>query len=222
MASPTDFSKVYYEPLNKWPPGYSWLLLLIQKLTRTDWIHAAYLLNGLSLAVLVLVFRKMLFQLEFPTWLVNVAVFCFGFIPHGFETIHYSDIVATPVFMLGCSLLLKYMKPGGSAGIWIITSACCFAFCAWLKYLYILPAFVPFSLLIVYAIVRKKQQIKQQAVAGFLLIFLLIGFLLFYQQYHSGNAVFVHPAESGFFPGQLLDAAPLIPASFINISFYDL
>jgi hypothetical protein len=222
MASSADFSKSYYEPLNKWPPGYSWLLLLIQKLTGTNWIHAAYLLNGLSLTAFVLLFRKMLFQLEFPAWLVNIAVFCFGFIPHGFETIHYSDIVAIPIFMLGCSLLLKYIKSGGPPGIRIIIPACCFAFCAGLKYLYILPAFVPLSLLIVYAIVRKKKKIKQQAAAGSLLIFLLIGFLLFYQQYHSGNAVFVHPAESGFFPGQLLEAAPFIPASFINISFYDL
>jgi hypothetical protein len=222
MASSSDYSKVYYEPLNKWPPGYSFLLLLIRKITGTDWIHTAYLLNGIALTAFVVVFRRMLFQLEFPIWIINVAVLCFGFIPHGFSALNYSDIVSVLLFMLGCSFLIRYIRSGQQAGGLIFASVLCFAYCAWLKYIYIVISLVPLTVVFCYGYFWNRKKTKQMALVGSFFLFILIGLLLIYQQNHTGNVVFIHPSETGFFPDQLLLAAPVVPGSFINTYFYNL
>jgi hypothetical protein len=222
MASPSDFSRSYDEPLNKWPPGYSWLLILIKRLSGTGWIRSAFLLNGFILSLFVLLFRKMLFQMEWPAWIVHIAVLGFGFIPHGFEAIHYADIIATFLFMLGCSLMIKYTKQQTASGIWILLAALCFTYCACLKYLYVILAIVPLILLFGYGYTRRENKTMYWAASGSAIYLFFIGFLLIYLRNHTGSALFVHPAESGFFPRQLLEAAPLVPASFINIPFYNL
>jgi hypothetical protein len=222
MASTSDYAKVYYEPLNKWPPGYSFALVLMSKITSAGWIHAAFLLNGIALTAFVILFRKMLFQLELPSWIVNVAVFCFGFIPHGFSALNYSDIVGVLSLMFGCSLLLKYVKSGQQNVGLIIISVLCFAYCAWLKYIYVIVSFVPLIVLYVCGQIWQRKITKVRALRGSFLLLILIGFLLLYQQSHTGRAVFIHPSETGFFPEQLLFIAPLVPGSFVNTLFYGL
>src|SRR5579862_2305503 len=82
MASAQDISKTYYEPLVKWPPGYSILLVLVHAIGLSDWIGSAFLLNAAGLVLLVLLFKKMLVQLEYPLWIIHPAVLYFGFIFH--------------------------------------------------------------------------------------------------------------------------------------------
>ena len=36
QVTPADLSQVIYEPINKWPPGYSWLVAAIMPLVKND------------------------------------------------------------------------------------------------------------------------------------------------------------------------------------------
>ena len=44
---PGDVSTVVYDPLNKWPPGYSWLLVGVMTVAHTSVITSAYIVNGI-------------------------------------------------------------------------------------------------------------------------------------------------------------------------------
>ena len=191
MASPSDYSKVYYEPLNKWPPGYSLLVILIGKITGAGWIRAAYLVNGIALTAFVLLFRRMLFQLELPVWVVNLAVFCFGFIPHGFSGLNYSDIVAVLFFMCGCSILVSYNKSDRQSQALIFISVMFLGYCAWLKYLYIVISIVPLTVLFFYGYFQNRKKTILGALIGSVFLFFLIGLLLIYQQNRTGSAVLI-------------------------------
>jgi hypothetical protein len=105
MADAGDLSKSYFQPLNKWPPGHSWLLYLIHKLLLTDWVHTTYVLNALSLTILVLLFRKLLFQLEFPSWIIHCAILFFGFFEYTFHFSNNTDLLALVFYLAGLSVL---------------------------------------------------------------------------------------------------------------------
>lgn len=222
MASASDLSTVYYEPLNKWPPGYSLLLMLVWKLSGTDWIQAAYILNAIVLTALVLVFRSILLQLEYPSWIVHPIVLFFGFIPHAFLSRWFSDMMCVLFFMLGFSLLLYFVKRKRKT-VWpVLLAAFLFSFCAFLKYLYLGLAVVPIVCLFWYGYRIHHKQIIRSAVAGFIVVLMGISLLLIYQFQQSGKAMYINESASGFFPEQLLLTGPLIPASFLNLNFYSL
>jgi hypothetical protein len=222
VVSPNDLSKVLYEPLNKWPPGYSVLLLIIHAVFRTDWIHSFFILNAIGLTFLVLVFRKMLSQLDYPVWVINIAVFYFGFINHSFYSCYFTDIFALLFFMTGCSLLLQFAKTGRNLTLLVFSATMMFAFSAYLRYLYMGIAFIPLVFLFYYGYTIKKVFIWKASAAAFLLLGILVGALILFQYLNSGAPVYLNPTKKGFFPEQLLSLGPVVPASFMSVYFVNL
>ena len=219
-VSPEDFSKVIYEPINKWPPGYSWLLISVHAVTATDWIHAAYLLNAIGLTLLVLVFRRMLFQLFYPSWIVNTGVLYFGFIFHYFFGIYFSDIFSLLFFMAGCSFLLGFLQSGKNPFYLVLISSVLLSFSAYLKYLYFGLAFVPLLVLLWFGYKIRIKKIQWAAIKGLGIIVFFIGFLILYQYSHSGKSMYIKPSVGmGFYPEQLFLLTPIIPGSFLNLNF---
>jgi hypothetical protein len=219
-VSPEDFSKVLYEPIDKWPPGYSWLLIFVHAITATDWIRAAYILNAIGLTLLVLVFRRMLFQLFYPSWIVNISVFYFGFVFHYFFGIYFSDIFSLLFFMAGCSFLLGYLQSGKNPFYLVLISSVLFSFSAGLKYLYFGLAFVPLLVLFCFGYKIRKKKIKWAAIKGLSIIVFCIGFLILYQYGNSGKPMYIKPSvRMGFYPNQLFLLTPIIPGSFLNLNF---
>jgi hypothetical protein len=222
MASADDFSKSYYEPLNKWPPGYSWLLVLIHKLLSTDWIYSTYILNNMGLILIILVFRKMLFQLDYPVWLVNIAVVYFGFLKHPFHYDRSSDIFGVLFFMMGLSILLNAVKSEKYIPQKVILSTVLFGFTAYMKYLYIPLAFAPVISLMAYGYMMKRKDLQFTSVKSLLFLMAIVSSLFLFQYFHSGHMAYLNPSKTGFFPEQLLWLAPIVPASFINIDFINM
>jgi hypothetical protein len=220
MASTKDYSKSYYDPLNKWPPGYSLLLILMKSITGTDWIHAIYILNGIALSALVLVYRKILFQLEFPVWIIHIAIFCFGFVPHAFTTYGYTDFMALLFYLCAISLLTSYVRSERPSAYLVLLAALCLAFTIYLKYLYIGLAFIPLAVLGYIGFLERRKEFKITAVLGLVVVFILSFVLFTYQYIHSGQAAYIKPTTTGFFPEQLIYLASVVPSSLINIHFY--
>jgi hypothetical protein len=221
-ASANDLSKFYYDPLNRWPPGYSWLLVIIHRLFNTNWIHTAYILNAIGLTALVLLFRKMLFQLNYPAWIVHITVLYFGFVLHPFHYSFYSDIFGLLFFLLGLSLLLKGIRTGKNIVLMSMLAAFSFGFSTYMKYLYIPLSILPVISLFIYGYSVKRKDYKSAAVRGFILLIFIIGSLLLFQFFNSGRSLYINPSKTGFFPDQLLALASVIPNGLINMLFLNM
>jgi hypothetical protein len=222
MASPVDFSKSYYAPIRKWPPGYAWLLVLVYKLLNTDWIHSAYVLNAIGLSAIVLIFRKMLFQLEFPAWIVHSAVLYFGFIKHAIHYASYSDIFGLLFFLLGLCALLKTVKSEKNIMWMVLLAAASLGTTAYMKYLYIPLCFIPLISFSIYGYMNKRKDFQAAAGTGLLFLVLLLFFLFLFQFNHPEQDIYLKPTNTGFFPDQILWLGPVFPASFLNIDFINM
>jgi hypothetical protein len=221
MPSLQDLSVAVYEPLNKWPPGYSWLLFLVQKLTGLSWLRSVYLLNGAAVTFLVLIFRKMLLQLEISAWLIPVATIWFGFTLHAF-LIGFTDLMGILFFSAGLSMLLYYVRSEKKRVWLIILAALSFVFCAYLKYLYLALSFIPLICLYIYGFKQRQRNIRQSALIGFFIVLLFTAGLLLFQRHYAGHAVYIHPTRAGFFPEQLPWTGPMVIDKIMNLNFYTL
>jgi hypothetical protein len=221
-ASAQDLSKVYYDPVNRWPPGYSWLLVIAHWIFKTDWIHSSYILNAIGLTLLVLIFRKMLIQLEYPAWIVNVSVLYFGFLLQPFHYSYYADIFGLLFFLFGLSILLNAVKTDQHIGLISILSAFFLGFSAYMKYLYIPLCFLPVVSLFIYGYSSNRKDIQSAAIKGFTFLLLIIGLLLVFQFVNSGQSIYINPSKTGFFPEQLLGMAAVIPSGLINMLFLNM
>jgi hypothetical protein len=221
-ASADDLSKYYYDPLNRWPPGYSWLLVFMHKLFNTDWIHTSYFLNAIGLTALVLIFRKMLFQLEYPEWIVNITVLYFGFLLHSFHYSFYSDIFGLLFFLLGLSIILKGIKSEKNMVLMSMLAAFSFGFSTYLKYLYIPLSLLPIISLFIYGYIVRRKDFQSAAIKGFILLIIIIVSLLLFQYFNSGQSLYINPSKTGFFPDQLFGIAPVIPYGLINMLFLNM
>jgi hypothetical protein len=119
---PHDLSITGYEPLNKWPPGYSWLLVLIKKITKADWIASCYILNAIGATLLILALRKILLLLNVPDWIVNVYLLFAGSVPYPFMSCWFSDLLAAAFFMCALALLLLMIVKNKNSFICSIAS----------------------------------------------------------------------------------------------------
>jgi hypothetical protein len=222
MASDVDYSKFYYKPLERWPPGHSWLLCLIHKIFSKDWILTTYMLNALGLTVLVLLFRKMLFQLEFPVWIINPTVLFFGFFEFTFHYSNNSDLLGLVFYLAGISVLLSFVKSGKNILGMIFLAGFLLGSSAYMKFLYVPLAFVPFFSLLIYGYFINRKDLRSAALKGLISLFLIVLSLLLFQFLNSGKPLFINPSKTGFFPFQLLELAPVIPASLLNLNFTDI
>ena len=214
-----DLSQFYYDPLNRWPPGYSWLLVGTHWLLNTDWIHASYILNALGLSLLVLVVRKLLVQLEFQKWIVNVAVLFYGFQYHPFHFSYFADIFGLLLFLVGLVFMIKGVKTDQHIVLFSILSAFFTGASAFMKYLYIPLSIVPPVSLFIYGYLVKKRYLRSAAIKCLLFTFLMIGSVLLFQFYNSGHSVYINPSKTGFYPDQLIRISPVVPLGFLNLTF---
>lgn len=221
-ASPQDLSKVYYDPVTRWPPGYSWLLVIAHWIFKTDWIHASYILNAIGLTLLVLIFRKMLIQLEYPEWIVNVAILYFGFLLHPFHYSYYADIFGLLFFLFGLSLLLGAVKTNRSPVSISVLSAFSLGLSAFMKFLYIPLCFLPIISFFIYGYLSKRKDFQSASIKGFIFLLLIIASLLVFQFINSGQSLYINPSKTGFFPGQLFSMTAVIPSGLINMLFLNM
>jgi hypothetical protein len=221
-ASSADFSKFYYDPLNRWPPGYSWLLVIMHKLFNTDWIHTSFILNAVGLTALVIIFRKMLLQLEYPEWIVNMTVLYFGFLLHPFHYFYYADIFGFLFFLSGLSVLIKGIKSEKNIVSLSILAAFLLGCSDYMKYLYIPLSPLPIISFYFYGYSVKRKDFKTAAAKALVLLVFIIFSLLLFQYFNSGSALYINPSKTGFFPDQLYWIAPVIPYGLVNMLFLNM
>jgi hypothetical protein len=221
-AAAADLSKFYYEPLNRWPPGYSWLLVIMHKLFNTGWIPTAFILNALGLTMLVLIFRKILLQLDYPEWIVNITVLYFGFLLHPFHYSYYTDIFGLLFFLTGLSVLMKCIRSEKNMVLMSVLAAFLLGLSAYMKYLYIPLSFLPGISFFLYGYSLKRKDYQFAALKGLIFLGIIIISLLLFQYFNSGQSLYINPSKTGIFPDQLLGMAPVIPYGLTNMLFLNM
>lgn len=213
---PTNLSEIIYEPLIKWPPGYSFLLTPFYKLFNHNYIVAGIVLDILFAALLIFVTRAILKILGTPLYFINLFTIMTGFIIYSFYKQPYADAIAITLYLTALLFTLGLIK---NPRVWMLKTfaiVLSLIFCAFAKYLYIPVVFViPFFLLVI-GIFNKQKTLKTSSFVIFLLLTAAITSLLIYQKSVSGSAAYITEPTRGFYPENLLHSYPYLPAIFIN------
>lgn len=215
---PGQLSGIIYEPLIKWPPGYSLLVAPFYLLFHKNYIWSTLSIDILFAVLLIVICRKILRALDTPDFLVNLFPLIAGFFLYDFYVITSSDAIAITFFLLAIYLALLVLKRRGS---WLTTTfflTLCLFTCGVFKYLYIPAIFTVPVFLFVYSLFNDHPACKKSAVVVFSLLVVGIGVLLFYQKYVSGSATYISQPQRGIFIENLSKFYPFLPASFIKPS----
>jgi hypothetical protein len=213
---PSDLSTIIYEPLVKWPPGFSLLLSPFYLLTGGNYIIAGILLHSICAIALIFYTRALLRIFDNPLFLINIYTIVVSFFIYSFYFIISSDAITTSFFVAGCYYTLSFFKAQEYSIKKIIAASVGFLICAFTKYLLMPVAFIIPVYLIAKGYFTNNRRIKRSGFISILILLVGITSLLLYQKQLSGSATYVSPAKSGFFPQNLLDAYPVFPSAFLS------
>jgi hypothetical protein len=219
---PTDLSAVNYQTLVNWPPGYSLLLAPFYLLFGHNYIAAGMTIDILFAIILIFTCRSILRTLSTPLYLINLFTLFSGFFIYYFYFIDSSDAIAISFFAIAIHYTLLLLKKEKSSVKMLVGIILPLFLCGLIKYLFIPVAFVIPVFLLLKGYGDRNRLLKRTG----LLIFFLTGAglagLLLYQKLVSGSAAYISEPTRGFFPGNLNNAYPFIPASFINPDSFSL
>jgi hypothetical protein len=212
----TDLSTTLYEPLIKWPPGYSLLVAPFYWLWGRDYLAAALTLDIISALAFVLLCRSIARRLHLPPYLVNGLTLTAGLFIYAFYFISSSDAIGITLFLAGlypALILLQRGERGLRYGAWI--GAALLA-CGLFKYVFLPAVFVIPLFLMVKGFLDKQAALRRGGFVSLAVLTVGLGVLFLYQSAVSTNAEYISDAKAGFYPENVLAAYPFLPASFIK------
>ncbi len=215
-----DLSATYYDPLNKWPPGYSLLLVLVKRITKTEWITACYILNVIGATLLILALRKIFLLLKIPGRITNIYLLFAGFFPYSFLSIWFSDLLAVTCFMWAIALLLQMTIKNKNLISSASTAGLLLGLCAWLKYLYLPVSPITFIFLLFYSWKTSSFKLTKSLIVGIIVVLASATAELWFQHNHTGTLFYLNPMKEGFFLRNLLHPGPLIPGTLLDLNFW--
>lgn len=213
---PSDLSTIVYEPLINWPPGYSLLLAPFYITFNHDYIFAGLALDILAAIGLIFFTRKILKALETPVHLINIFTLLTGFYIYYFYFINSSDAIAITFFIMAIYYTLVLLKKESFSPKLIFLMTLFLFLSGLIKYLFIPVIFIIPIFLFIKGKADKNKTIQKAGIYCFLLLGVLLGAVLFWQKLNSGSAVYISEPVRGFFPENLINSYPALPASFIN------
>jgi hypothetical protein len=216
---PADLSTVIYEPINKWPPGYSWLLAAVMRTSGTNAITACYVVNAIAIICLLAGIYLTLRALRFPPYAINCFILFAGFFPYPFLGAWFADLAAVGFFMLGIGLIMQANASDKHLLLKALIAALLCGYSIFLKYLYLPVAILPLVVWGWYSLRIQRRARFSAALAGSVVVMTAAILLLLYQSRHSGQPVYVNPTGRGFFPEHIFEMGALIPASLLDQDF---
>lgn len=216
---PSDLSQVVYDPINKWPPGYSWMVAATMPAAGANVITAVYIVNGLAVVFFLSGIYLTLTALRFPRAAINGFVIFAGFFPYPFLGAWFADLVAVAFFTLAIGLIMHAHSSKQHITLKAVAAAFLCSYCIFLKYLYLPVAILPLVVWGWYALRTHQRKQFTAAITGAVIVMTAAVLLLLYQSRHSGQPVYVNPTGRGFFPAHLLEVGAVIPASLVDQDF---
>jgi hypothetical protein len=214
---PDNLSEIIYEPLIKWPPGYSLLLAPFYALFNHNYIAAGLALDILAAIILIFVSRGILRVLNTPIHLVNIYTLLTSFFVYSFYVKTSSDAIAITAFIIAFYFTLMLLKSNQHWAKQTVGITISLLICASIKYLFLPVVFVIPLFLVTKGLADKNVFIKKAGIFSFLVLAIILAGLLAYQKFISGSATYITSQGRGLFINHILAAFPFIPASFIKL-----
>lgn len=213
---PGNLSKEIYEPLIKWPPGYSLLLSPVYFICNNNYIIAGLALEIFFSILLIFITRSILKTLHVQPYLVNIYTLFTGFIIYPFYIKPSSDAIAITFFLLAFHFTLSLLSRNKHTNLKIAGLIISLLLSGSIKYLFIPVVFIIPLFLLVKGIIDANPHIKRIGIFSLFILGTTLSALLLYQKNVSGSAIYITQPMRGFFPENLISPYPFIPASFIN------
>jgi len=218
-AMPNDISVTKYIAINKWPPGYSWLMAVVMKVANSDAVSAMYVVNVIAIIFFIGGISLILKAIRFPQWAINFFLLFAGFFPYPFLEGWFSDLTAVSFFTMGIGLVMHAHTTGKNLVLYAALAGVLCGFCIFLKYLYLPVAILPLVVWAWYSLRTGKRKQFSAALGGAVIVSFLAIMLLLFQTSRSGQAVYLNSNGRGFFPEHVKEIGPLIPASLVDDHF---
>ncbi len=211
----SDLSNPVFEPLIKWPPGYSLLLSPFYKLFNHDYVKAALTLDLFFAIAFVFVVRSIAKQVQLEIHLVNLITLFAGFFIYDFYFISSTDAIAITFFLAGISGCMYLIRKKRNEYPVLAAIAVCLFAAAFLKYLFIPVVFIVPFYFVVKGLRSGVHWMKKPGYILFLFLAIGIGAMFLYQR-PLADATYTGEGTKGFFPGNLRESYPFITASFVK------
>jgi hypothetical protein len=210
----------FYDYTPMWPPGYPILLAPFLKLFNYNVNDATTALDLVICISFIFLVRKICQQINLPaaaTNLMTLAAGCFEF-PFVVDSLP-TDLISLLFFLLGISFALKVVSAANlSRRHLFFTGFFLFLPCIF-RY-----AYPPLSIAVPLVIVLcgwqlKNKQLVRKGIWITCITLLLISALFVILKLNTGSATYVTLTERGYYPENIINWYPFIPASFIDLPF---
>jgi hypothetical protein len=208
-----NLSKETYQRLVGWPPAHSVLFAIIYSLCK-DLDVSATIIDIICAILFFILLRKLLRQLMFPEYLVNLLILFSGCaITPYIENSTATDFLTLMLFVYNCYLTIKLFTQKNP--VWqAILLGLVNVLPAWFRYMYIPVTFVIPCVLLWNGWLKKERKLLLYGTYTMALALLGVIALLSLQE------PYVVPTEKGIFWSNLLLVAPVLFSSFMNVKFF--
>lgn len=213
---PSDISTVIYKPQINWPPGFSLLLAPFYILFNHHYIYASLALYIISAILLIIFSRKILSALGVPVFQLNLFTVVTAFFIYPFYSNCTSDAIAITFFIMAIYYVLRLCTPVQYGWKTVALASVSLCFAGLIKYLFIPVVFIVPFILFCKAMADKNRNLKRTTIFIFIFLVLTLGGLLLWQQLNTGQVAYISSTTRGFFPENLRDMHPVVPASILN------
>lgn len=209
----SNLSTENYERSVGWPPAYSVFIAIIYSLFK-DLDVSCFIIDIICIVLFFILLRKLLRQLSFPDYLINLLVLFNGCaITYYIEKSTPTDFLTLVLFVYNCYLTIEVFtqKKPVSHGILLGFSN---VLLAWFRYMYIPVTFIIPCVLLWNGWLKKDRKLLLYGTYTMALTLLGVIALLGFQE------PFVPTTEKGIFWSNLLSLDPVLFSSFMNLKFF--
>ena len=218
FTSNLDVPVYDYTPM--WPPGYPVLLAPFLKIFSYDVFWATTVFDIVACIALIFIVRKICVQLQFPLLAVNLMTLVAGCFEYTFiNDSKPTDNVPIVLFLLGISLVIKLLLTDRFSLVAILVAAFVLFLPNVFRYSYPPLCIAVTASVLLVGFLKKERLLKKKGAWLFGVNFLMIAIFFIVMKLITGYAGYAVPTARGYFPGNLVHWFPIVPASFMNLSF---
>jgi hypothetical protein len=216
-------------------PLYSVVIAPLLKIFPGNYVFVSWLVESLAWLLLFIILYRILIKLVSSPFWPNLFVLFSGFFLYNIELSSSSkDVLATAILMASLLHCMQISTAGRRTVLYLMGSSFLFLLPGLVKYTYLpLAAMFPFTILFAGIISRQRWLLRSGSIT-LLFSILLIALHYFYFRSLEVNAMKQHADffanrwslvksgddfVAGFYPGNLRQLYPFIPASVINLDF---
>ena len=214
---PQDISTIVYEPINRWPPGYSLLITPFYLITH-HLETSSLIVDIVSIILFFGVLHVLLRSFRFPQYLITLLILFNGatFAPYISKP---TDLLANVGILYSCYLSLVFLSnPLRSARFGYVIGAVN-VIPVLFRFMYLPGMLVLPVLLITAGYLKKDARIKRGGVNCLILSIALTGCILLFQMIYTGSTSYLFLSGKGFYPKNLLMLYPFVLSAFIDTNF---